>query len=321
MGRSISKSMSLTEWCLLIILAVLWGGSFFFGKVALCELRPFTLVLLRVFIAAIALNLALLAGGHRMPLALKVWGLFLIMGLFNNLIPFSLIFWGQTRITSGLASILNATTPLWTVLLAHFLTPDEHLTLPRLVGVVFGLMGSVLTIGPEALSGLGLNVVAQLAVIGAGFSYAFAGIFGKRLKGISPYSAATGQLTCTTIMMIPLALWVDQPWLLDLPHAKTWAAVLGLALLSTCVAYVIYFRLLATAGATNLLLVTFLIPMSALMLGITILGERLDLRHFMGMGLMGAGLAAIDGRPWIVLTERIRKRTVRHSLAGDDYGI
>lgn len=206
-------------------------------------------------------------------------------------------------------------------MLAHFLTPDEHLTLPRLVGVVFGLMGSVLTIGPEALSGLGLTVVAQLAVIGAAFSYAFAGIFGKRLKGISPCSAATGQLTCTTIMMIPLALWVDQPWLLDLPHAKTWAAVLRLALLSTSVAYVIYFRLLATAGATNLLLVTFLIPMSALLLGISILGERLDLRHFMGMGLIGAGLAAIDGRPWIILAERIRKSTVRHSLAGDDYDI
>ncbi len=162
-----AKSMKLREWVLLIILSVLWGWAFFFSKVALRELPPFTVVLGRVTIAAVALNLTVRLTGHRLPLTLKAWLAFLFMGLLNNLIPFSLIFWGQTQIHSSLASILNATTPLWTVLLAHFLTSDERLTLNRLGGVLLGVVGVVVTIGPDALLGLGLNVPAQLAVIGA----------------------------------------------------------------------------------------------------------------------------------------------------------
>jgi drug/metabolite transporter (DMT)-like permease len=240
------------------------------------------------------------------------------MGLLNNLIPFSLIVWGQTQIASGLASILNGTTPLWTVLFAHFLTSDERLTSNRLAGVLFGLTGVVVMIGPDVLVGLGLNVWAQLAVVGAAISYALAGIFGKRFKGISPYTTAAGQVTCTTLMMIPIALWVDQPWLLPSLSPKTWGALLGLALLSTAVGYVIYFRLLATAGATNLLLVTFLIPVSALWLGITLLGERLDLRHFVGMGLIGLGLAAIDGRPLRFLRLQFPRKKALQPQVTDD---
>jgi drug/metabolite transporter (DMT)-like permease len=189
-------------------------------------------------------------------------------------------------------------------LLANFFTRDERLTVNRLSGIVFGLTGVVIMIGPDALGGLGLNVVAQLAVLAAAVSYASAGIFGKRFKGMPPYVTAAGQITCSAIMMIPIALIVDRPWLLPVPGARTWGAIIALALLCTAIAYVIYFRLLATAGATNLLLVTFLIPISALFLGMTILGERLDLRHFAGMGLIGLGLAAIDGR----LLTQIRMR-------------
>ncbi len=310
------KTMGPLEWFLLIILSVLWGGSFFFSKVALAELRPFTVVLGRVGIAALALNLIVRASGHRMPGSREIWGMFLVMGLLNNLIPFSLIFWGQTQIASGLASILNATTPLWTILLAH-LTGDERLTANRLGGVAFGLVGVTVMIGPDVLGGLGLKMLAQLAVLGAAFSYALAGIYGKRFKAIPPYVTAAGQITCTTLMMIPIALFVDRPWLLPMPGIKTWGALLALALLSTAVAYVLYFRLLSTAGATNLLLVTLLIPVSALLLGTSILGERLDPRHFIGMGLTGLGLVVIDGR----LLRKIESRKSLQRQLSDDCSI
>ena len=296
MRSSTGNSMGISEWFLLIFLSVLWGGSFFFGEVALSELQPFTIVLGRVIIASIVLNLIVRATGYRMPSSPKIWGTFLMMGLLNNLIPFSLIFWGQTQISSSLASILNATTPVWTVLLAHFLTADERLTPNRLSGVFFGLIGVALMIGLDALQGIGGNVLAQLAVTIAAISYAFAGIYGKRFKETPPIVTAAGQLTGTTIMMIPIALLVDKPWLLPMPNINVWGALLGLALLSTALAYIIYFRLLSTVGATNLLLVTFLIPVSAILLGTTILGEQLDLRHYLGMGLISLGLVAIDGR-------------------------
>jgi drug/metabolite transporter (DMT)-like permease len=304
MRRDLSRAMRLPEWALLIVLSVLWGGSFFFSKVALAELRPFTLVLGRVSIAAVALNLVVLATGQRMPSSLKTWGLFLIMGALNNLIPFSLIVWGQTQIASGLASILNATTPLWTVLLAHAFTSDERLTAGRLAGVLFGLVGVVFMIGPDVLGGLGMNALGQFAVLGATVSYACAGIFGKRFKGLSPYVTAAGQVTSTAAMMTPIALWVDRPWNLLPLQATTWGALLSIGLLSTAVAYTIYFRLLKTVGATNLLLVTFLIPVSAVLLGTMVLGERVDARHFLGMALIGLGLAAIDGRLLLSLRAR-----------------
>ena len=291
-----AKSMKLWEWVLLIILSVLWGGAFFLSKVALGELPPFTVVWGRVTIAALALNLIVRLTGERLPSTPKAWFAFLLMGLLNNLIPFSLIFWGQTQIPSSLASILNATTPLWTVLLAHVLTSDERLTLNRLGGVLLGVVGVVVTIGPDTLLGLGLNALAQLAVIGAAVSYAFAGIYGKRFKGNPPIVTAAGQVTGTAVMMIPVALLADRPWTLPLPSLTTWSALLGLAVLSTALAYIIYFRLLASAGATNVLLVTFLVPVSALFLGITILGEQLDPRHFLGMAVIGLGLVAMDGR-------------------------
>lgn len=284
------------EWFLLVALSILWGGSFFFSKVALAELRPFTVVLGRVGMAALVLHLVIRTTGQKMPKDISTWGLFFVMGALNNLIPFSLIFWGQTQIASGLASILNATTPVWTVLLVHFFTQDEKITASRFGGVLCGLLGAVIMIGPNALSGLGLNVVAQLAVLGAAISYAFAGIYGKRFKAFPPLVTATGQVTATALMMLPIVLIVDKPWQQSAPSLITWGALLGLAVLSTAVAYIIYFRLLSTVGATNLSLVTLLIPVSALLLGTFILGEHLDVRDFAGMALIGLGLAFIDGR-------------------------
>jgi drug/metabolite transporter (DMT)-like permease len=295
MTAAINRPMSATEWLLLLALAALWGGTFFFSEVALEEVRPFTLVLGRVTLAAAALLAVVYASGQRMP-GWTAWTPFLVMGALNNMIPFSLIFWGQLEISGGLASILNATTPLFTVLLAHFLTADERITPGRLAGLALGIAGVAVMIGPAALRGLGLRLLAQIAVLGAALSYAFAGIYGRRFKGQPPMVTAAGMLSACALMMLPIALVVDRPWTAALPGPATWAAILGLALLGTALAYILYFRILATAGATNLLLVTFLIPVTAILLGTVLLGERLEPEHLAGMALIGLGLAAIDGR-------------------------
>ena len=297
--------MSLIDWCLLLFLSLLWGASFFYVAIALKELPPFTIVLLRVAIAALTLHFVLRVAGIPFPRDGKSWGAFFGMGLLNNAIPFSLIVWGQTHVASGLASILNATTPFFTVIVAHVLTADERLSRNRLVGVLIGLMGVVVLIGPQALSGLGKDVAGQLAIVGAAISYAFAGVFGRRFRrmGIPPMATATGQVTASSLLLLPIALLVDRPWHLAMPGAEVWLAILGTALLSTALAYIVYFRLLASAGAVNLLLVTFLIPPSAIALGAYLLGEHLEASDFAGMALIGLGLAAIDGRLWSLLRQ------------------
>jgi drug/metabolite transporter (DMT)-like permease len=290
--------MGLQEWGLVLGLSVIWGGTFFFVGVAVKALPPLTLVFLRVALAAVVLAFLVPAVGLRLPRDRKTWSAFFSIGLLNNVIPFSLIFWGQTHIPGGLASILNATTPVFAVIVAHFLTRDEKLTANRMIGVLVGLAGVSVIIGPEALRGVGANVLAQMAVLGAAVCYAFAGIYGRRFwrLGVHPVVAAAGQLSASAIMLLPVALAADHPWRLIPPPASVVWAVLGLATISTAVAYIIYFRVLATAGATNILLVTFLIPVSAIFLGTVFLDEQLAGRHFIGMGLIGVGLAAIDGR-------------------------
>lgn len=292
------QRMGAREWAMLIALSVLWGGSFFFVGVAVREVPPLSLVLARVGIAALALWAVLAVSGARMPVVPGLWAAFLGMGLLNNALPFALIVWGQQHIASGLAAILNATTPLFTVLVAHLLTADERLTPAKAAGVAMGLLGVAVMLGTELLGGLGLGVAAQLACLAAALSYALAGVFGRRFRrmGVPPLASAAGQVTASSLILLPLALVVDQPWGLATPGAASWAAVLGLGLLSTALAYVLYFRILAVAGATNLALVTFLVPVSAILLGALVLGERLEIRHFGGMALIGAGLALMDGR-------------------------
>ena len=309
--ETVERRMGPAEWGLLIALSVLWGGSFFFVGVAVKELPPLTVVLLRVGLAALALHLVLGLMGLRFPTERRVLTAFGGMGLLNNAIPFTLMVWGQGHIASGLAAILNATTPLFTVLVAHVLTRDERATPAKLVGVLVGFAGVAVMIGGAAVGSLGIAVAAQTAVLAGALSYAFAGVYGRRFKamGLSPLATAAGQVTASTLLMLPLAFILDHPWTFAGPSAATATAMLGLALLSTALAYILYFRLLAAAGATNLLLVTFLIPASAILLGAGFLGERLEPRHFAGMALIGLGLAAIDGRPigWL----RRRDRSVR----------
>jgi len=290
-----NRSMNATEWLLVAALALLWGGSFFLSEIALRSVGPMTVVLGRVGLAAPVLLVLAAAAGRRIAPALRHWDAFLVMGALNNAIPFSLIVWGQTHIDSGLASILNATTPLFTFLLAHAMTRDERLTPPRAAGVALGFGGVVLVIGPEALHGLGLQALAEIAILAAALSYAGAGIYGRRFRDLPPPVTAAGMVTASTLIMTPLVLVVEPPGTFD-PTPLGWLALAGLALLCTVLAYVIYFRILATAGATNLLLVTFLIPPSALVLGVAVLGERPAPTAVVGMALIFLGLAAIDGR-------------------------
>jgi drug/metabolite transporter (DMT)-like permease len=289
--------MSTADWLLLVFLSVLWGGSFFFAKVAVGELPPLTLALGRVAIAAAILVAIVRLAGDDLGVLTQHWRYFAVLGLLSNAIPFSLILWGQTHIPSGLASILNATTPIFTVLVAHFATRDERLDGAKLAGITAGFFGVVLMLGPDLLSEIGVNVWAQIACLAAALSYAFGGVYGRRLKDKPATVVATGQLIAAAIVIAPVAVLVDQPWTLPVPSRSALGAMLALAVLSTALAYVIYFRILARAGATNLMLVTFLIPASAILLGMLVLGERLSLRHFIGMAIIALGLAAIDGRP------------------------
>jgi drug/metabolite transporter (DMT)-like permease len=295
----IKHRMGAAEWALLMALSVLWGGSFLFVGVAVRELPPLTIVVARVALAALALHVVIKAMGGAMPRDRRVWAAFAVMGLINNAIPFTLIAWGQAHIASGVASILNATTPLFTVLVAHWLTPDERATPRKLAGVIIGFVGVAAMIGGDALRSLGVNVAAQLAVLAAAISYALSGVYGRRFKamGVEPMATAAGMLTASTLMLTPMMLLVDRPWTLPPPSGATLASLVALALLSTSLGYIIYFRVLARAGATNLLLVTFLIPISGILLGAFFLDERLAARHYVGMAMIGLGLAAIDGRP------------------------
>ena len=300
----INRTMGASEWAMLLTLSMLWGSSFFFAGIAVTGLPPLTIVVLRVGIAALILNIVIRLAGLRMPGDRRSWTAFLVMGLLNNVIPFCLIVWSQTHIASGLAAILNAATPLLTVIVAHFLTDDEKMSGGRLAGVMIGLSGVVVMIGPAALGGLGKDVTAQLAVIIAALSYAFAAIYGRRFArmGVAPIVTATGQVTAAALALLPVALAVEHPWALSWPSPAVQGAVIGQAVLSTTLAYILYFRILASAGATNLLLVTFLMPAVAILLGTAVLGERLGAEQIVGMALIGAGLAAIDGRllalPW-----------------------
>jgi drug/metabolite transporter (DMT)-like permease len=314
--KPVNRTMTPVEWALLLTLSMLWGGSFFFTGVAVKELTPLTIVALRVGLAAFILHAVLRATGQQMPGDRRTWAAFFAMGFLNNVVPFCLIVWAQTHIASGLASILNATTPLFTVIVANAATRDEKMTGNRLAGVLVGLLGVAVMVGPAALAGLGTDVLAQLAVLSAAFSYALAGVFGRRFRtiGVAPMATAAGQVTASTLMLLPLALIIERPWTTGGPSLPVWAALFGLASLSTALAYVIYFRILATAGATNLLLVTFLIPVSAIIMGSLALGERLELEHFVGMGMIGLGLAAIDGR----VLEAVRRRKAMGSLLGRD---
>jgi drug/metabolite transporter (DMT)-like permease len=271
----INRTMGPAEWAMLILLSIVWGGSFFFYAIAIQGLPTFTIVFLRVSLGSIGLWLCAWAMGLLPLREPGLWRSFFIMGLINNAIPFSLIVWGQREVASGLAAILNATTPFFTVLAANMLTADEKLSWNRLLGAIIGLSGVAAMMGTDIWGQPG-SLVAQFAIIAASVSYGFASVFGRRFATIPPLITAAGQTAGSSLILFPIMLAVD--------------------ILCTSLAYILYFTILKRSGATNIVLVTFLVPASAILLGIAFLGETLDIHHIVGMATIAIGLALIDGR-------------------------
>jgi drug/metabolite transporter (DMT)-like permease len=294
----IRSQMNGRDWLILGILAVIWGGAFFFIGVAVRHVPPLTYVWLRLTIAAAAMWGYLYFKGEKLGLPREVWASIVLLAVLNNALPFTLFGWGQTHIASGLASILNATTPIWGVVVAHFLTHDERMTPRKIAGVLLGFGGVATMIGPSLLASLGTSALAQLACVTASLSYALAAVWARRFRrlGVSPLSVTTGQLTAGALIMLPMSMFVDHPWTHAFPPLTAWGAIAALALFCTAFGYVLYFRLIETSGATNALLVTLLVPPVAIVLGALFLSETLAPQDFIGLGLIALGLAAIDGR-------------------------
>ena len=285
------------DWLRLVILSLLWGGSFFLIEIAVPHLPVLTIVWLRVTMAAGVLALVMAATGVPFPAA-RAWPALMVMGALNNALPFTAFVLAQGQITAALASILNATTPLFTLIVAAVLSREERLTPARLAGLVLGLAGVAVMVGGAASTGGVADALPYLLCLGAALSYAFASVWGRRFHrlGLVPMTTAFGMLAASALMLAPLVAIIDAPWGLPAPPALAVAAIAGLALVSTALAYLLYFRLLADAGAVNVALVTFLVPASAIALGIVILGETVLPRHLAGLALILAGLAVIDGR-------------------------
>jgi drug/metabolite transporter (DMT)-like permease len=293
------RAMTTREWGLLALLSLLWGGSYFFVGVAIREIPPLTLVTLRVGLAAALLWVGAPIFGVALPRNRKAIAALAVLGFGNNALPFALITWSQTRLPGGLASILVATTPLFTVLAAHVLTAEEKLSGLKLFGTVAGMAGVAWLIGPDLLwGGSANNAWAELPVLAAAVCYALSAIYARRMPslGLKPIDVAAGQATAATWFLAPLALAIDRPWTLAMPSEAAIASVLGIAAFSTALAYVVYFRILAGAGATNVLLVTLLTPATAVVLGAVFLHERLTAQQLIGFAIIAFGLAFIDGR-------------------------
>lgn len=298
-------TIDLTSALLLLVLATVWGGSFFFAEIALREVPPLTITLHRVFWAVPVLALVVFWQGIEIPKSIQAWICYLVMGALNNAIPFSLIFWGQTSIGSGLASILNGTTAVFGAVVAGLLLVDEPLTSRKIIGALFGVFGVAVIMGLDALRDFSLQNLGQLAVMGAALSYAFAAVWGKRfLSGYPPIMNAFGMLIGSTVLMIPVVLIIDGIPAMTL-STDVWASLIAVAVFSTALAYLLYFKILARAGSANLMLVTLLIPPIAVTLGIVFLGEEPGFRAFLGFGIIAVGLAITDGRLLGLINRRL----------------
>jgi len=287
--------MKTIDWFRLIGLSILWGGTFLFQSLSLRAFPALTIVFFRVFFGACVFWLLLSVTRQSMPRDRRTWGAFFVMGLINNAIPFSLITWEQIHVEGGIASIMNAVTSCFAVVLAHFLTRDEKLSVRKVVGVFIGFAGAYVLLQPELDGGVSMRGFGQMAGLLASLSLALAGIFGKRFKSLTPMVTATGMLTCSSLVMLPIVMVIDKPW----TYAATTGgvgAIAGLVLLSTVLAYILYFSVLRSSGATNLLLVTLLMPISAHILGSAFLFEPLYITSVIGMVFIVIGLSVIDGR-------------------------
>ena len=296
MGCMTQNHLSPIAWILLLALGTVWGGSFYWAEIALRELGPLTIVAIRVGGAALFLGALLKITGTPFPKGARPLAAFALMGLLNNAIPFSLIVWGQSQIDSGLAAILNATTAVFGAVCAGLLLADERLTGPKIIGAVFGVLGVATIMGPGPLTSLSPTDLGQLAILGAALSYALASVWGKlSLSGNAPLANAFGMTAAATVWMVPTALVAEGMPALPL-SPQTWAALAGLSVLATVVAYLLYFEILRRAGAANLMLVTLLVPAVAILLGWSLLDETLSATAWIGFGLIAIGLVCSDGR-------------------------
>ncbi len=288
------KHLSPRAWAELSLLGIIWGASFVSIRIALDTIPVMTSVLHRTFWAMLALWLVVWLRGLSVPTSPRLWLGFLVMGLLNNVIPFSLMAWGQLYIDTGLTAILNAATAIFGVLVAALFFSDERLTPPRLLGAGLGFFGVSIAIGVGNLTGFSLQNTAQLAILAGTISYAFAGVWArKHLSSLPPIVAAAGMLTGSTLFMIPIALMTDGIPSLSLP-AATWAAIAYYSLIATAGAYLLYYRVLAMAGSGNLLLVTLIIPPVAIVLGALLRDEALDSRAYIGFAVLAAGLLILN---------------------------
>ncbi|KZY64888.1 MULTISPECIES: DMT family transporter [unclassified Oleiphilus] len=306
-------TMRLKDWAILIGLSVLWGGSFLFNEFTLPDFSPTTTTWLRVTIAAACLWTLAFVRKVPIPSSPRFWVAIALMGLLNNAIPFSLIVWGQQEIDSGLASILNATTPLFTILVAGIFLSDERISPTKLSGVVFGFVGVVIMIGTDQITQINTSIspstLAQFAILGAALCYAIATVFGRRFKAmnVNVIVIAAAQTSLASLWLIPVCISFDGFSELQVATHTAWLAVLALGVLSTALAYIGYFAVLSSAGATNLSLVTFMVPVSAIFLGWLIIGEQLSTSHYLGMLCIALGLGTIDGRPLKAIRTKMLK--------------
>lgn len=281
-------------WLILALLGAIWGTSYLFIKVGGAEIPPFTFVEGRVLIATLALWMTLHARGETLPRTRRAWLPLIGMGIFNGVIPYTLITWGELYISSGLAAILTAAMPIFTVILAHVLTRDEKLTAAKIVGILIGFGGVVVLLLDEALRGWRMEFWGQLAVVGAAASYATATLLARRfLRGVSHVVASTGQLASATVLMLPLALAFDNPFALR-PSFVALGSLALLALLGTALAYVLYYWLIEHTGATRTSLVTYVIPITGVVWGAWLLNESLRGDALFGLALIIMGIGLVN---------------------------
>lgn len=293
-----NQTISRRAWIDLIVLALAWGAIFLVIEFALQELTPLWAVFHRICWAAGLLWIIVYGRGERMPFTLVVWGAFIVMGALNNAIPFSLITWGQTSIESGLTSILNGATAFFGIIVAATFLADERLTPARVLGVLIGMAGVAVIVGWRSLLEFDPRAMGQIAVLGACISYAFAGVWARSfMKGLTPTQSATGMLTGSTLLMLPIAWMAEGAPDLSLSLTSI-AAILYMSLIGTVAAYLLYYRILAAAGSGNLMLVTIMMPPISIFLGWAVLDERLAPSAFIGCGLIALGLIILDGRAW-----------------------
>lgn len=290
----------LEEGLSLLLLALIWGSSFLFIRISLEAIPPLTLAALRILLAAVCLWGVLAISRGLRSMRSQNWQAFTIMGVLNNVLPFSLIIWSQLTIPSGLAAILVATTPLLGLISAALLLPDEPVTRNRVLACGGGLAGVILIAGTQSLRGDHAELVATAACLLGAASFALAGVFGRRFArdGIAPLTTATGQVTASSCLLTPIALLAERPWTLAVPSLTIWVAALALGVISTAFAYVLYFRILARAGTSNILLVNLLIPLPAILFGTRWLHESLRVEDFVGLVLISGALLASDTRLW-----------------------